>query len=277
MTEPEVSVPPRPIPTLVVPKVKIRPTKPLPTERIAFSRQLDILRAYAATSGPSGQAVSNDAVAKIVKLNSSTVSLGNSFFVAVGLLQKSDVGYLPSPDVVEFNRAWAWNADTAAHKLAGLIEKAWFAQALLPKLSFRPLDEEEALSTLADASSAGPDYEDQLRILLNYMETVGLVSRDGNTIRLSQPVSGAPTSSPSSSSSTPTPSSSLSERVGFQDRVEAGARPLLQQAPNGGVQFKIDVNVKMDEFAGWSSDRIAAFFEGIAKVLAAKSSGEVAK
>lgn len=253
-------------------KPKDRPTKTLPTERIAFSRQLDILRAYAAASGPTGQPVTNDAVGKIVQLNSSTVSLANSFFVGLGFLQKTDSGYIPSPEVVAFNRAYSWNPDTAAHKMADLIQKGWFAQAILPRLSFRPLDEEEALSVLADASNAGTDYRDQLRTLLNYMEAAGLINREGNAIRLSQPVSGTPISS---SATLPI---SVSERVGgLQDRAEARAEPLVQGAPTGGVAFKIDVNVKMDELAGWSADRIAALFEGIAKVVAAKSGGEMVK
>jgi hypothetical protein len=258
-------------------KPKDRPTKTLPTDRIAFSRQLDILRAYAAASGPTGQAVTNDAVGKIVQLNSSTVSLANAFFLGLGFLQKTDLGYIPSPEVVAFNRAHSWNPDTAAHKLADLIQKAWFAQAVLPRLSFRPLDEEEALSVLADASNAGTDYKDQLRVLLNYMEAAGLINREGNTIRLSQPVSGASTSSSSTSSPAPL-AVSVSERVGgLQGLGEARAEATFQGKPAGGVAFKIDVNVKMDELAGWSADRIAALFEGIAKVVAAKSGGEMVK
>ncbi len=257
-------------------KTKIRPTKPLPTERIAFNRQLEILRAYAAANAPTGQAVSNETVAEIVKLNASTVSLGNSFFVAIGLLQKADTGYLPSPDVIEFNRAYAWSQETAAFKLAGTIEKSWFAQALFPKLNFRPVDIDEALATLADAASAGPDSKDQLRMLLNYLEAVGLTIRDGNTIRLSPQGSGASTPSSTSSSST-TSSSSISERVPLQDRVDAQAIRAPSQPQAGVVQFQINVEVKMDEFAGWPADRITAFFNGIAQVLAARGSGEVVK
>jgi len=38
----------------------------------------------------------------------------------------------------------------------------------------------------------------------------------------------------------------------------------------GVVQFHVAVPVDMKEFAGWSPDRITAFFSGIAQVLAAK-------
>src|SRR5579863_8993712 len=66
-----------------------KPTKFLPTDRITFSRQLDILRAWAAASGPLGKAVANNDVADIVKMQASTVSLANAFFASVGLLTRT--------------------------------------------------------------------------------------------------------------------------------------------------------------------------------------------
>src|SRR5713226_1869098 len=52
-----------------------KPTKYLPTDRIAFTRQLDILRGWAAASGPNNKIVSNNDVAEIVKMQGSTVSM----------------------------------------------------------------------------------------------------------------------------------------------------------------------------------------------------------
>ena len=42
----------------------------------------------------------------------------------------------------------------------------------------------------------------------------------------------------------------------------------------GIVQFNVSVKVNMQEFAGWQPDRVAAFFNGIAQVLAAKGAIE---
>ena len=39
---------------------------------------------------------------------------------------------------------------------------------------------------------------------------------------------------------------------------------------NGVIQFQIDVRVDLKEISGWRPDRIAAFFSGIAQVVAAK-------
>src|SRR5262245_57681055 len=79
-----------------------RPNKYLPTPRITFSKQLDILRAWAAASGPTGKVATNDGVAEIVKMQPSTVSLANPFLASSGLLVKTDGGYIPCPEVMSF-------------------------------------------------------------------------------------------------------------------------------------------------------------------------------
>ena len=48
----------------------------------------------------------------------------------------------------------------------------------------------------------------------------------------------------------------------------------FHQQPEGLVQFAVSVRVDMSELSTWSPDRIAAFFGGIAQVLAAKGKVE---
>ena len=56
-----------------------RPTKILPTERITFDRQLDLLRAYAAASANGTKSVSLEDVGAVVKMATTTISVGNPF------------------------------------------------------------------------------------------------------------------------------------------------------------------------------------------------------
>ncbi len=65
--------------------------------------------------------------------------------------------------------------------------------------------------------------------------------------------------------------------------TEATVAPLAKNAviattfsmpAEGIVQFNISVKVNAQDFAGWSPDRITAFFGGIAQVLAAKGALE---
>jgi hypothetical protein len=56
---------------------------------------------------------------------------------------------------------------------------------------------------------------------------------------------------------------------------EAGVtKPLVNtrfvQPNDGSIEFQIQVRVGMQEMSNWSPERIAAFFGGVAQVLAAK-------
>ena len=245
-----------------------RPTKPLPSRRIGFDTQLDILRAYAAVSPSGAKAVTNAAAGKLAGIAGSTVSINKVFFASAGLLIKSDAGYAPSREVIAFHQASQWNADDAGRKLAPALRGKWFAEALLPHLTMKPMDEPAAIQRLAEACSATPDYENRLQLLLDYLETSGLISRDGGVITLGPEANGG------AGRGGPRPVEGR-ETAPKQERRESppgatGAPLPTFGAGQGGVQFRIDVSVDMAEMAGWDADRIAAFFAGVAQVLAAK-------
>lgn len=246
-----------------------RPTRFLPSERITFSRQLDILRGWAAASGPLRKAVTNVEVAKIVNMQPSTVSMNNAFYSSVGLLSKSEGGYAPAEEVTAFLRAYEWNKETAPQKLAPLLEKAWFYQALASKLEFGARTESDCLQDMGDASNAGQDYKNNLRMLLDYLLAVGLVQRDGTLIKKGSANMATSQLPPSASveSSIPTPKPETGVLVSDSPKVV----PNLFGTTEGQVQFNIAVKVNMGEFSTWQADRIAAFFNGIAQVLAAKA------
>jgi len=253
-----------------------RPRYYLPTNRIAFEKQLNILRGYAAASGASMKPVTNDEVAKVVStFTSSTISLANAFFVDSGLLSRTDQGLVPSGAVTSFARAWEWSAATAGQKLAPVLQRTWFAELLFPLLSFRSLSEDEAISELGSHANAGTEYRTQLKILIDYLEAANLVRRDNGSIRL---VNGnAPV--PSSSSDEDPQKDTTSSGSGDGSGREAPSRnPALTtsfaQPTQGIINFHVDVRVDMAEFSDWSPERITAFFGGVAQVLAAKSALE---
>lgn len=244
-----------------------RPTNTLPTDRIGFQKQLDMLRVYATVSGATRKVVSLAEVENIIKMKASTISLASPFFTDIGLLQKSDKGFVPSDAVLNFQRAHQWNPETASHKLSTVIGAAWFSQHLLPTLQYREMSEEEAINALADACSASPEYEPQLRLLLDYMAGAGLIVKDGMQIRAVTPASPERTQK--------------QEQREKQDESDSPPPPKVSsvttaftQPTEGTIQFHVSVRVDMAEFSGWPADRIAAFFGGIAQVLAAKGAME---
>lgn len=244
-----------------------RPTKYLPTPRITFVKQLDILRAWAAASGPTGKVAANDAVAEIVKMQPSTVSLANPFFASAGLLTKTDGGYVPSSEVMSFLRAYEWSPETAAQKLAPTISKTWFAEELLSKLAFGPMNSDEAIQDLADAANAAPEYRGQLEMLLEYLAAAGLIQLDGNQIKKGS-VSVVNVSSAMAQADVPSQSKQETTAAIETSRTMV---PSLFGTTEGAVNFHVSVRVDMGEFANWKPDRIAAFFAGMAQVLAAKA------
>jgi hypothetical protein len=262
----------------VKPKVKaLPPPKPkakqvLATDRITCPKQLDILRAYAIASGPENKPVTNTHVAALVKMQPTTVSMANAFFTGIGFLQKTDAGFLPSQDVVNFHRAYEWNPESAPMKLAPLVERSWFMQALLPRLRFQnSMEEREAIELLAEASAAGLHHRNQLQMLLDYGEAAGLIQRENGIVKINK--SAAQAASPPEQQ--PTAQPAATDQPKPQGAPRAGlAGALFPSSADGMVQFHISVRVNMAEFAGWQPDRISSFFAGIAQVLAARGKSE---
>src|SRR5690348_12696847 len=225
------------------PTQKPRATRALPTDRITFQKQLDLLRAYAAIASSTGRGVSNKAVADVAKMADSTASLANAFFTDVGFLQRGDGGLVPAAEVVSYYRAHQWNPDGASTKLAPILTNTWFGKVLLPKVSFRPIEESEAVNDLADAAAAGPELEAKLRMLIEYLEAGGLVQRDGTLLRAGKSAAATP-----ADPAKPVAAAAQSDR-----RSE---RPMMTttfaQPTEGVVQFHISVRVDMAEFAGWT-------------------------
>ncbi len=246
-----------------------RPTKPLPTDRITFDRQLTLLRTYASVHQQSAKPVTNAQVAAIVGMEASTVALANAFFTDIHLLQRMpDGGFVPSPEVVDFLNARAWNPDTAGYKLAPILSETWFAKAILSRLALDPVEEDKAIQVLGEVAVATPKHRANLRMLISYMEVAGLAQRDGSILKAVRNRNGTPVVA-APSSAAPTEPQSPAE---IQDGLKPSSIATAFLTPAEGiVQFNVSVKVDMAEFSGWSADRIAAFFTGIAQVLAAKA------
>jgi len=244
-----------------------RPNRLLPTERITVEKQLAILRAYAAASSHGSKTVKLEEVANVLGMATTTVSLANPFLTSVGLLSKTDAGFMPASEVVSFLRAHEWNPETSSHKLGPIIERSWFFEAIKPRLSFGPTDEDAIVNVLGETTAAGPDYKKNLQMLTEFAIAAGLVQREGTQLRLARPstsVSGEaiPKAEPNASAKTSDVDGAASKKT---------ISSVFQKTAEGAVHFNVSVKVEMEEFAGWQPDRIVAFFNGIAAVLRAKA------
>ena len=245
---------------------KSKPTKTLPTDRISVAKQLEILRAYVAASANGTKAATVGEAAEIVKMAPTTIQIAHAFLASVNLINRNGTGaYTVSADALSFLKAFEWDRETASHKLGPTFRNSWFGQALMPRITFGPIDEKTAIGVLAEASNAAPEYEDQLRMLIEFMAAGGLVVREAGQVR--------PRPALAPEAQAPVPSAQRAQEP-QEPAVNASRLNTSVQAAPGKFNLNISVEVDMAEFATWRPERIQAFFRGVAEVLAAKADVE---
>lgn len=231
-----------------------------------FESQLKVLRGWA-IAGRENPTPSNDDVADVCGISGTTISGNNAFLVEAGLLVKEGGGYRPSSATLEYGRAVEWRASEPEQKLAPALTQSWFWQALAPRLRFESMSRDDAMRRLAEQANAGTEHRNQLSTILDWLEAAGLLREDGEQISLVQFDSRE----------------EAVERVPSEDGAPVGTAPRTEQRPlapdtratgavlgAGAISLTVNVEVGMSELLGWEPARIAAFFEGVAKVVSAQ-------
>jgi hypothetical protein len=247
-----------------------KPNKTLPNWRVGVSKQFDIVRAYAAGSNKGTKAVTLEEASQIAGMAPTTVVAAIPFLTSIALLKRTDTGgFLPSAEAVSYLSAYDWDQTTAAHKIGPKLRDAWFGEALLPRISYgQAVEEKLAVNILAEACGACPDYERELRMLIEFLAIGGVVQREGGQVKQVKP-SGSGEAEPSQRPEEHKPSEVDPAPKGT--RVNSTYTAQSTPTPGGGFDFSVSVHVNMAEFGGWKPERINAFFRGIAEVLAAKA------
>jgi hypothetical protein len=247
---------------------KPRLTKKIPTFRVGFSKQLDALRAYAVLSDNGTKPVHYGRVADIIKVHEANVSSMNPFFLEAGLIEKREGGSVPAPAVLEYNRQFGWSNENAAQKLAPIIINTWFGQALSHPLQFRAMSENEAIESLAEACNAGPEAKPQLRMLLDYCEAAGVITRANGQVSAPPPQAVAARATVDWGPPKPEVEETPAPAPEVPPQRPATPAPAITK---DAINLNISMQINLAEMRNWPADRIAAFFAGIAQVLAAKN------
>ncbi|MGD0822564.1 MAG: hypothetical protein ABSA71_17670 [Desulfomonilia bacterium] len=254
---------------------KPKPSKILPSDRLSFEKQVHLIRAYAILSGNDRKPVMNQALADMLKVHPASISTANPFFSDIGLIIKGPNGYTPSEAVFAFNNAYEWGPDTAGLKLSPIIKDTWFATEIRNRLSFAPLPEKEVIAKLAAVSSATKEYQSPLQILVEFLIFSGIVRREGDMINI---VKSSAVNPPGPNGNTigtivktnvPPSPDVPSNDVPPKQNVNDTLPPSVD-----GITFSVNIKVAMAEMQGWQPDRIAALFEGLAKVITAKGGSQ---
>ncbi len=238
----------------------------LPTDRVRFEKQTQLLLSYAALAETGYESIANTDLAKVIDIHPNTASLANSFFYKIGFIVKAGNGYMPSDEVIQYKRALDYgNRDAAGTYLAPLVAIAWFWRHLQPFLSLRPsIAQEEAIEVLAQAASAGKDDRNRVVMLLDYLEHVGLITRENNQIQMVKSPKGRnePTPAPVEQEQPVTPV--VEAPRSMPAPLKSSVMSFQQQARG----MKVSVEIDLDEWKGWNETRIEKFFAGIAQSIA---------
>lgn len=162
------------------------PHKILPTDRLSSEKWQAAARAYAVVfESNGGKPVTNDQAGAIIGMAGTTIVMTNAFFCDLKLLtrQKEDASFVPSAEILAYHKAYEWDPSNAGEKLRPAFDRMWFSEVLVPRLKFRPYEEKEALTVLAEACGASKDYEDRLKVLLDLMAFAGVIVKDGSIIK----------------------------------------------------------------------------------------------
>jgi hypothetical protein len=158
--------------------------KPLPTDRITVPKQFEIVRAFAAVSGSERRPATNKQAADLVGITPETLSLGNPFLVEIGYLEKSETAIVPSTEALAFKTATEIGEDHPEHRLAPLVRKAWFFEAIRARLEFQSVAESAIVADLAIFVNAERSDLPRIRQLLDYLSITGVVTRENGALTL---------------------------------------------------------------------------------------------
>jgi hypothetical protein len=129
------------------------------------------------------------------------------------------------------------------------------------------MDESEAISILAQRATAPKEYRGQLKTLVDYMATCGMISRDGSMLSL---VRRRPNEMPPE----PIPEKPVVSTARGPDDPGGADLSELPFGQVGSIKFSVSINVDMTQMAQWEPQRIAAFFTGLAQVIASQKGGK---
>lgn len=165
-------------------------THPLPHISSNIEQHLKIIKAYIISTNEGKKPVMYKDFENLVDFHYTYVSANNKFLEDLGLIEKtgSHGMYIPTRNAIDYQLHKNWNQDEKALDiLRGLVERSWFWQSTKQVLLMRDegADEQEILNKLGADAKANPEkHRGSLRVLLNYLEYVGLIKRDDKTKKI---------------------------------------------------------------------------------------------
>jgi hypothetical protein len=165
--------------------LKQRAEKSLPTDRLSFDKQVEVLRSIARFSGGGKRPVTAEDLSASIGLRGNTGGLSNKFFLDCGWVERVGRGsYAATDDLLEYHRHLNVDEEDAAGaraRLIGPVKASWFWQVVGPLVEGGAVREKMALHALSKEAGAF-DHTSQLQLILSWLEWLGLIKRDGELL-----------------------------------------------------------------------------------------------
>jgi hypothetical protein len=246
---------------------KPRSEHPLPSDRLTFDKQRDVLLAIAQMGGSVKRAVTAEECSAAVGLKGGTGGLSNRFFCDAGWVDFAGRGnYAPSDALVEYYRQTSIDPTsemTAREHLRATMKSAWFWGVLEPLLGPGGLRRNLAVMQLSKAAGT-TDHTPQLHLILEWVEWVGLVRREGDLLHATVAASDVATNEDQEDATpdvTPTSApdaASAAAVVQDDDPAPAALRPATDAPIDESlVSFSFNVRITADDAAKLSGEQLA--------------------
>jgi hypothetical protein len=181
---------------------KQRADRSLPTDRLSFEKQVEVLRAIAQMSGNARRPVTAEDLSAAIGLKGNTGGLSNKFFRDCGWVESAGRGaYAATEPLLEHHRHLNVDAQDVAgarRYLAASARGSWFWEAIEPMLDDGGARQTMILHSLSKAAGAY-EHTPQLLLILTWLDWLGLVRRDGELLFRTASAEGGPTAEPGSS------------------------------------------------------------------------------
>lgn len=167
---------------------KARPERPIPTDRLKFDNQVEVLKQVASMSGNNRKGVDAETMSAAINLRGGTGGLNSRFFRASGWFEAVGRGeYTASDGLLQYWRHINVDPDDHQAATAGMrseVKRSWFWDVVGPMLeNGHPVREKAILLQLATSANA-TDHRAQLETIVDWLVWVGLVRRDGESVVL---------------------------------------------------------------------------------------------
>ena len=260
-------VAPAPAGAVVRAPQRTRPQRPLPTDRIAFPQQPAVLQSLGRLSSPAKRPVDSTDLGGSLHMASGTAGLLPRFFVDAGWAEKAGKGrYIATDSLLEYVRHVGVEPEAetkAAAFLATAFQQSWYWQAVEHQLVVTgSMLMNDAIIILMKEAGATPAHRDQLENVFAWMEYVGLVVLEEDTLRLAYLSNGS-----LATGTTVNPASDVDLSAMLTPRT--GTAVSESTTPHEFVvSFSVAVNLTADDLKGLSPEQVTAMSEAIGTLAA---------